>query len=599
MLEGLYTEENKFKDCHDKMQYELFFCFAAVWAFGGAYAVKDGEDHRMKFNRWWRNEWRPVKFPDQGTVFDYFADQESLRYAPWADVTKAIEYDTSTAMSSVTVPTTETTGLSFWIDSMMQRRRPCILVGYSGSGKTAIINGVLQSLDPDSCISLTINFNYFTDSAMLQKVMEGPLEKKAGKNYGPPGTKRLIYFVDDLNMPQVDPYNTQTPIALLRQHFDYEHWFDREKLTQKNIGNCQYLSCMNPAAGSFSINPRLQRHFLTYAIGMPSQDSLLTIYSTFLSAHLKDFEANVFERTTKLIGAGLELHGRVVAAFRKTAVKFHYEFNVRHLSNMFQGILMAQKECIKEPWRLVKLWIHEAERTYGDLLLDLDDLAAYQKISKEVTKKYFPNDPEKDVFPDPNIFVHFANGLQEQSYGDIPSYEVLSGLLEEGLKEYNEMFAAMDLVLFEDAMRHVCRITRIVENGHALLVGVGGSGKQSLSRLGSFIAQSTVQTITIHRTYSVSDLKADIMAMYTKAGAKGEKLTWIFTDSQVTDEKFLVFINDLLASGDIPDLFPPDDKENMINAVRGEVKSAGIVDTNENCMKHLCSNEFKAPEHTR
>ena len=57
------------------MVYELFFCFAAVWAFGGCLGVKDGEDYRNKFNRWWRSEWRPIKFPDGGSVFDYYADK--------------------------------------------------------------------------------------------------------------------------------------------------------------------------------------------------------------------------------------------------------------------------------------------------------------------------------------------------------------------------------------------------------------------------------------------------------------------------------------------------------------------------------------------
>lgn len=41
----------------------------------------------------------------------------------------------------------------------------------------------------------------------------------------------MIYFVDDLNMPQLDPYDTQTSIALLRQHADYGHWYDIAKLT--------------------------------------------------------------------------------------------------------------------------------------------------------------------------------------------------------------------------------------------------------------------------------------------------------------------------------------------------------------------------------
>lgn len=38
---------------------------------------------------------------------------------------------------------------------------------------------------------------------MLQKILEKPLEKKAGRNYGPPGNKTLIYFLDDMNMPEV------------------------------------------------------------------------------------------------------------------------------------------------------------------------------------------------------------------------------------------------------------------------------------------------------------------------------------------------------------------------------------------------------------
>lgn len=47
------------------------------------------------------------------------------------------------------------------------------------------------------------------------------------------------------------------------------------------------------------------------------------------------------------------------------------------------------------------------------------------------------------------------------------------------------------------------------------------------------------------------------------------------TDAQVADERFLVLINDLLASGEIPDLFADDEIENIINGVRGEVSGEG------------------------
>jgi dynein heavy chain len=101
-----------------------------------------------------------------------------------------------------------------------------------------------------------------------------------------PGTKQLIYFVDDLNMPKLDPYETAMPISLIRQHLGWGHWFDRNKLTQKNINNTQYIACMNPTAGSFVINPRLQRLFMTLAMDFPGQDSLMKIYGTFLQVGL-------------------------------------------------------------------------------------------------------------------------------------------------------------------------------------------------------------------------------------------------------------------------------------------------------------------------
>jgi dynein heavy chain len=76
----------------------------------------------------------------------------------------------------------------------------------------------------------------------------------------------------------------------------------------------------------------------------------------------------------------------------------------------------------------------------------------------------------------------------------VTSIAKLSSVLEDALREYNELNATMDLVLFEDAMKHIARIVRVVMNsgGHALLVGVGGSGKQSLSRLAAFICNYMV-----------------------------------------------------------------------------------------------------------
>lgn len=78
-------------------------------------------------------------------------------------------------------------------------------------------------------------------------------------------------------------------------------------------------------------------------------------------------------------------------------------------------------------------------------------------------------------------------------------------------------------------------------------------------------------------------MQADLAQLYIKAGLKGVGTVFLLTDAQVPDEKFLVVINDLLASGEIPELFADEDLENVINGVRNEVKGAGMQDTKENC----------------
>ena len=184
-----------------------------------------------------------------------------------------------------------------------------------------------------------------------------------------------------------------------------------------------------------------------------------------------------------MIKSALSLHLSVEGGFRKTALNFHYEFNVRHLTNIFQGILVANQEAIKEPDMLIKLWLHESERVYGDRLVNQEDLNKYRLMAADVTKKSFGKFNLSKYFnqpnPEPLIFAYFVRGLDEKLYDQFPNMDALSGRLRDALREYNELNAAMDLVLFDDAMKHVCKISRIIQasSGHALLVGVGGSGK--------------------------------------------------------------------------------------------------------------------------
>ncbi|XP_006863495.1 PREDICTED: dynein heavy chain 9, axonemal [Chrysochloris asiatica] len=589
LLECLLTKEDIPTDCPKEI-YELYFAFAAIWAFGGAMVQDQLVDYRMEFSKWWLTEFKTVKFPSQGTIFDYYIDPETKKFEPWSKLIPQFEFDPEMPLQACVVHTSETIRVCYFMERLLEHRRPVMLVGNAGTGKSVLVGAKLASLDPEEYLVKNVPFNYYTTSAMLQAVLEKSLEKKAGRNYGPPGNKKLVYFIDDMNMPEVDAYGTVQPHTVIRQHLDYGHWYDRNKLSLKEIMNVQYVSCMNPTAGSFTINPRLQRHFSVFVFSFPGADALSSIYSTILTQHLKlgNFPACLQKSIPQLINLALTFHQKIATTFLPTAIKFHYIFNLRDFANIFQGILFSSVDCVKSTQDLVKLYLHESNRVYRDKMVEEKDLDLFDKLQTEVVKKIFDGIEEtKEQTQNLNMYCHFANGIGEPKYMPVESWDLLTQTLVEALENHNEVNTLMDLVLFEDAMRHVCHINRILESprGNALLVGVGGSGKQSLTRLAAFISSMDVFQITLRKGYQIPDFKVDLASLCLKAGVKNLSTVFLMTDAQVADERFLVLINDLLASGEIPDLYSDDEVENIISNVRNEVKNQGLVDSRENCWK--------------
>jgi dynein heavy chain len=99
-------------------------------------------------------------------------------------------------------------------------------------------------------------------------------------------------------------------------------------------------------------------------------------------------------------------------------------------------------------------------------------------------------------------------------YEACPDVEAIRARCNARMEGYNEKYPSkkMNLVIFNDALYHLLRVTRIINSpgGNVLLVGVGGSGKQSLTKLGSFICKQVFFQIALTKTYNLNNLKDDI-----------------------------------------------------------------------------------------
>ena len=136
--------------------------------------------------------------------------------------------------------------------------------------------------------------------------------------------------------------------------------------------------------------------------------------------------------------------------FSPTAVKFHYIFNLRDLSNVFQGLLFSTNECAPLPGDFLRLWIHEVTkdffprslssvlqvaRVYKDKLADAKDIDLFDKSLREILKKTFDDIfKESSTLKAPLIYCHFAKGIGEPKYMPVTSWDSLLKILMDALK---------------------------------------------------------------------------------------------------------------------------------------------------------------------
>ena len=144
------------------------------------------------------------------------------------------------------------------------------------------------------------------------------------------------------------------------------------------------------------------------------------------------------------------------------------------------------------------------------------------------------------------VFVDFMIGddVEKKIYEEVVDYEKLRDHLNEKLEKYNTQpkVQKMDIVLFRDAIIHVTKIYRIInlKRGHALLVGVGGSGRHSLTRLSAFISNMNAEQLQIRKDFNLKAFRTklkDIYELCAYNGAKGGrdklKTVFLFSDNEV------------------------------------------------------------------
>ncbi|GMH32802.1 hypothetical protein BSKO_00636 [Bryopsis sp. KO-2023] len=561
--------------------------FSIVWSVGATCDMAG----RPKFEEFFRNQVSELDFdlpegtafPEEKSVYEWCYNLSESKWVPWMETVPEFKCNPDMPFSEIIVPTSDTVRYTYLIDILVACNKHVLCVGDTGTGKTLNISNKLMKEMPPEVIPVFLTFSARTSANQTQDMIDARMDKRRKGVSGPPSGSKYVIYVDDMNMPQREKYFAQPPIELLRQWMDHEGWYDRKPPCQfKKIVDTQFVGSMGPPGGGRNpVTNRFLRHFNIISFTEMSSESLMRIFTTILSAFLKkNFNEGIQEMCDKVVQGTVDIYNDIKVALLPTPSKSHYTFNLRDLSKVIQGVMRADPKTTMQQTQILSLWMHESCRVFADRLINDEDQGWFHRQQNVLLEKHFSLKYQNVVTADRLIYGDYLiPGADPKVYSQLSDMNQLVKVAEEYLEDYNAVSnAPMKLVMFLDAIEHVSRICRVVRLplGNALLLGVGGSGRQSLTRLAAFMEEYDLFQIEIAKGYGNNEWRDDLKNVLKAAGVHGKDTVFLFTDTQIIMESFLEDINNILNAGEVPNLMGNDDMEEIASAVRPLMQSAGL-----------------------
>lgn len=593
-------DENVDVDQYVETWLQASFLIALVWGIGGTLDV----DSRVRFNEFvvtiWKGEndkypipedlGETIGIPGETLLHDnFYIFKGKGTWKFFGEVVKAEPIVETQSIGQMLVPTIDTIKYQHIFLRHIKHKKRFLLFGLTGTGKSFYIQDLMiNKLSSDAYLPNFITFTARTTAAQTQDLVISKLFKRRKGHYGPMGDAQCLCFIDDVNMPAKEVYGAQPPIELLRQFFDHKIWYDLKEPEVVRIYDTMFVCAMAPPGGSRQeIYPRFLSHFNLYDISEFSNESVFRIFTNVAIFGLKrnGFASDINATVNCLVTATMAIFEEARSGLRPTPAKSHYLFNLRDFARVITGCAMIKKESAESKETFIRLWTHEILRVFGDRLIDDADskwlferIKTTVKVFKDSFDNVFDDLPKYDGKLTEKSLQHlfFGNFMdldaidEDRRYEEIVSADEYLEVSTQCLEEYNSTHKSkMDIVLFRYALEHLSRICRILVSpaGSLLMVGVGGSGRQSLTKLASQMTNCGLFQPEIGSNYGVTEWRDDIKKVLKLAGS-GKDTVFLFTEGQIKEEVFLSDIDGLLNSGEVPNLFNVEEKQEVVEATR-------------------------------
>lgn len=320
----------------------------------------------------------------KGPIFDYFIDDINYEYALWSDyIDKILPPFAKPVYNKVFIPNDENISYMWIVGNYLKSNQNVFYSGKPVMGKSILLNTLLNTLDPAKYKSIRYLVNYSTTSKKIEEKLLKNLNYIKRDIIGDSHDRKVIFFVDDINLQKTDQYNTQNSHEFIRQMINTDSIYDLNHSINKNVNKMNILACGN--VSSYKNNSNLSRFIHSFCFvnqNSISDENTSIIFKVIFENHLKNLIPNTATITTaQYIQTSMAVNEFLNKTLKPSPMKLHYKFNYRDTIRVLQGVLnfSFKADNSEYPQYLIKIWFFENLRVYEDRLIHEDDRKLFRE----------------------------------------------------------------------------------------------------------------------------------------------------------------------------------------------------------------------------